>query len=125
MRLSGILAENLCPYLELSLPQTDGTLLAQNFLIDTGCTMEMILPYVVVATLGWPLYRTLSFEQADGSIVDADEFAGEVIVGGYRRPVSVVAVGTKPILGVRFLQGWQFCMDVIGPDEGGVRLESL
>ncbi len=123
--LLGKLSDKLAPFLELSILSTDSTSRQHSFLVDTGCTLEMVLPAVILAELGWPVIETMEIQQADGSRVAVDLHEGSVVFGELARPVLAAALGTQPIIGMELLQGWQLCLDIIAPGEGEVRLQPL
>ncbi|WP_395144016.1 hypothetical protein [Armatimonas sp.] len=125
MRLVGKLNHKLAPLLDLNVLHADNTLQKLSFLVDTGCTLEMVLPTVVLADLGWPAIETMEIQQADASQVSVDLHAGSVFLGKLARPILAAALGTQPIIGMELLQGWQLCLDIIGPGEGEIRLQPL
>ena len=60
---------------------------------------------------------------ADGSEVVLPFFSATVLWDGSRRPVSVIAAGGPPLLGMEMLAGHRLTMEVV---EGGVvRIDTL
>ena len=125
MRLTGQITAKLKPTLTLSVQGFAGDLSNKDFLIDTGCNLELVLPAVEIAVLGWPLVEYAQITQADGTSVDIDLHAGILIMGDLARPILAAALGTQPIIGMELLQGWQLCLDIIAPNEGEIRLQPL
>ena len=126
MRLTGRIVSNLRPEVTLDLETIEGTLESRAFLIDTGCTVELVMPYVEIIALGWqPLYSTTQVRLVVGGCIKVDTYAGTILLGGIKRPVTVLALGTDRIIGMELLQAWQLCIDIELPDQGEVRLQPL
>ena len=105
MRLVGRVTSKLKPILILPVQSLNGDQENKDFLVDTGCNLELILPAVEIAVLGWPLVEHAQITQADGGSVDIDLHAGTVLLGEFARPVLAAALGTQPIIGMELLQG--------------------
>ena len=75
-------------------------------IIDTGFSGELCLPPRAIRSLALERYGREPFVLADGRIVRADVYKGEVHWFNKRRSVEVIALDTpRGLLGTQLLQG--------------------
>jgi clan AA aspartic protease len=86
-------------------------------LIDTGYSGALVLPAALIALLGLLPSRTIDMRLGDGTIRRVSVYAVELEWDGQWQTVSASAVGARPIVGMKLLDGHTF-RAVVSP--GGV-----
>ena len=112
----GIVNEHLEATISLNVLGAGGADLTIDFVIDTGCTEEMILPPAIIDQLQRTRSSDMMLTVADGTI---DAYARyQISVEWHGRPREAIAIlmGTEPLLGMRLLRGSNLSVDA---DPGG------
>ena len=107
----GVVNEHLEATISLNVLDAGGADLTIDFVIDTGCTEEMILPPDVIDHLHRTRSSDLMLTVADGT---SDAYARyKVSVEWHGRPREAMAIrmGTEPLLGMRLLRGSNLSVD--------------
>ena len=112
----GIVNEHLEATVGLNVLGAGGANLTIDFVIDTGCTEEMILPPGIIDRLHQTRSSDMMLTVADGT---TDAYARyQISVEWHGQPKEVIAIrmGTEPLLGMRLLRGSNLSVDA---DPGG------
>ena len=91
--------------------------------IDTGFNGFMVLPNLLVATLGLPYHTHTMATLADGTTVTLAIYKAPLVWHGYDRRVYVLTAEGGPLLGMALLHGNRGTLDVV--DGGRVTVEAL
>jgi clan AA aspartic protease len=91
--------------------------------VDTGFTGALTLPAALIAMLGLPFRCRQQVMLADGSLIIADVFVGQVSWDGQPRVAEVEAAETEPLVGMTLLHGSELSVQVI--DGGSVTIQAL
>jgi clan AA aspartic protease len=76
-----------------------------SLIIDTGFSGELCLPLRMIKSLGFQQYGREPFVLADGRIVRANVYKGQVRWFNKRQPVEVIALDNpRGLLGTQILQ---------------------
>ena len=83
-------------------------------LVDTGASYSMF-PQSMLARLGIEKRFMLSFEQADGSLIDRDVGRAVLVINGEESPMRVIfgEEGTAPLIGANALQEFLLLIDPV------------
>jgi clan AA aspartic protease len=97
--------------------------LSIEFIVDTGFEGQLALPAAIVARLGLGFNSYMKWALADGTMDDRRMYEAAVDLDGDERPVEVLVVGDKCLLGTEFLKGYfvQIEMD----EDGEVTAEEM
>jgi clan AA aspartic protease len=87
------------------------TELAIDFVVDTGFNGYLTLPVPAVAALKLPLESTVVARLADGSESEIPIHLAEIRWNDKMEFVTVLATGTKPLLGTALLQGCRLTIE--------------
>ena len=85
--------------------------LAIDFVVDTGFNGYLTLPIPAVAALKLPLESTVVARLADGSESVIPIYLAEIRWNEQVQFVTVLATGTKPLLGTALLQGFRLTIE--------------
>jgi clan AA aspartic protease len=103
--------------------QPDGTDQVVEFVIDTGFSGIFTLPVEHVNELQLARSRSVAIRLADDHIVDVEAYSGLVRWGTEVIEVEVLATGSRPLLGTRFLRGHELC--IVFTDQGSVSIRPV
>ena len=92
------------------------TELAIDFVVDTGFNGYLTLPSPAVAALKLPLESTIVARLADGSESEIPVYLAEIRWNEQVQFVTVLATGTKPLLGTSLLQGFRLTIEFNADD---------
>ena len=112
----GIVNEYFEATVSLNVLGAGGANLVVDFVIDTGCTEEMILPPGIIDRLHRTRSSDMVLTVADGT---TDAYARyRVSVEWHSQPREAIAIrmGTEPLVGMRLLRGSNLSVDA---DPGG------
>lgn len=102
--LKGIVSRDLEPIVEIQLIFPD-KMLRQFAVIDTGFNGALSVPSELIASSGWEFVGYEKYEIADGAIIKAEVYLGEVLFDGRKRRVGILSSDSKDILiGTRLIQ---------------------
>ena len=93
-----------------------GANLAVDFVIDTGCTEEMILPPGIIDRLHRTRSSDMMLTVANGTTDAYARCKVSVEWHGQTREAIAIRMGTEPLLGMRMLRGSNLSVDA---DPGG------
>ena len=79
--------------------------------VDTGFQGELALPPATVAALGLPARGRIWANLADDSDVPVPLFRAVILWDDQEVGVSVMAMGSRPLLGTELLQGFNLSAD--------------
>jgi clan AA aspartic protease len=91
--------------------------------VDTGFEGELTLPPAAVAAMRLPYLTQLNAKLADGSAVATPVHVARIIWSGAERAITVLAMGSRPLLGTALLTGYHLEIDF--EDGGLVRIDPL
>ena len=74
-----------------------------EYVVDTGYTDYLTLPYAAVATMGLRFLHRIPADLADDSTVEIDVYRATIIWHGRVIEVPVLATGRRPLLGTALL----------------------
>jgi clan AA aspartic protease len=94
-----------------------------EFVVDTGFNGYLTLPPQAIAVMNLPLESTLVATLADGSESEMPIHLAKIRWDDLEEVVTVLATGTKPLLGTALLQGFRLIVEFA--DEGMVKVEPL
>lgn len=107
----GIVNERLEAIISLNVLGASGANLTVDFVIDTGCTEEMILPADIIDQLHRTRSSNMMLTVADGT---TDAYARyQISVEWHGQPKEVIAIrmGTEPLAGMGLLRGSNLSVD--------------
>ena len=107
----GAVNQNLEPCVNLTVFGSGGATLELEFVIDTGCTEEMILPQNVINRLNLVRGDDIPLTLGDGMTDDYSTYAARIEWHGLRRNVAVTSVGSEPLVGMRLLRDSNLSVD--------------
>ena len=119
----GVVNEYLEPVIILNISGTGNTSLVVDFVIDTGCTEEIILPQEIIARLNLIRGADITVTLADGTSVRHARYPAQIDWHGERREIVAVSMGIEPLIGMGILQGSNLSVDAV-PD-GSVTITEL
>ena len=102
---------------------TKGAPLIVRTVVDTGFGGHLMLPPVMVATLGLVQSGTVTVVLGDGSEAYLPEYKAVVIWDGRDRDIVVYVADGDPLVGMELLYGFDFHVHVV--DGGMVALNRL
>lgn len=91
--------------------------------LDTGFTGYLALPHSLIGQLGLFSEGEGRITLADGSVQMHDIYRTAVVWHGERQTIPIMAMGDKPLIGMRLLTGSRVTLDVV--DGGAVTIEPL
>ena len=91
--------------------------------IDTGFNGIMVLPALLVATLGLPYHTRTMATLADGTSVTPAIYRATIVWHGHDHSVYVLAAEGGPLIGMALLYGNRVTLDVV--DGGPVTVKEL
>lgn len=107
----GAVNQNLEPCVNLTVFGSSGATLELEFVIDTGCTEELILPQNIINRLNLVRGDDIPLTLGDGMTDDYSTYAARIEWHGLRRNVAVTSVGSEPLVGMRLLRGSNLSVD--------------
>ena len=136
----GVVNEYLEPVIILNISGTGNTSLVVDFVIDTGCTEEIILPQDLIRGEPFQLAPAeeihmhpgigpadggadITVTLADGTSVRHARYPAQIDWHGERREIVAVSMGIEPLIGMGILQGSNLSVDAV-PD-GSVTITEL
>jgi clan AA aspartic protease len=102
---------------------TEATDLTIDFVIDTGFNSYLTLPPQAVAAMKLPMESAVIARLADGSQYKIPVHLAKIRWYGQELFVTVLATGTKPLLGTALLQGFRLTVEFA--DDGIVKIEKM
>jgi len=92
---------------------SDGSEVTREIVIDTGFTGGLSLPMKMIEELGFPFFRALGAELADGITNEYPVYLATM--RWHDKPLEVVtyALGDRPLLGTALLEGSRLNADFI------------
>jgi clan AA aspartic protease len=84
---------------------------AVEFTVDTGFQGELALPSAAVASLGLPPRGYWWAKLADDSHASVPIFGATILWDDLEIGVTVMAMGSRPLLGTELLQGFNLSVD--------------
>ena len=97
--------ESLHALLPITFRLPDRSDIAIEFVVDTGYTGYLALPFPAVKALGLPYEYDLPANLADDSEILVPVHAAVILWNGLERPVRVLAMGKRPLAGTAILDG--------------------
>jgi clan AA aspartic protease len=94
-----------------------------DFVVDTGFNGYLTLPPPAIAVMNLPLESSVVARLADGSEAEIPIHLARIRWNECEEVVTVLATGSKPLLGTALLQGFRLTVEF--SDDGLVRLEKL
>ena len=91
--------------------------------VDTGFTEYLLLPSEIINGCGFYYFDTMEFTLANGERIRPSVYVGAVKWFGRATKVNVVCAETKPLIGMRLLQGCRVSLDVV--DGGPVTITKI
>lgn len=91
--------------------------------VDTGFNGYLTLPPQAVAVMKLPLESTLVASLADGSKSEMPIHLARIRWDDREEVITVLATGTKPLLGTALLQGFRLVVEFT--DDGMVKVEKM
>ena len=107
----GIVNEYLEPVVSLNLLSPGGASLAVDFIIDTGCTEEVILPQEIITQLNLVRGADITLVVADGTSGRRARYPVRVEWHGRVTEVAAIGMGIDPIVGMGLLRGSNLSVD--------------
>lgn len=119
--IRGIVSEDMRPTITLELRDSGGDRHAVAFEIDTAFTHALTLPLNLVPLLGLEFIRSHVVEYANGGTETVEVY--EVALDWDGHPISeeVFALGHRPLLGTRLLDGYDLSIRFLPGGEVTVR----
>lgn len=108
----GIVNEYLEATVRLNALGAGGANLTIDFVIDTGCTEEMILPPGIIDQLHRTRSSDMMLTVADGTTDAYARYKVSVEWHGQPREAIAIRMGTEPLLGMRLLRGSNLSADI-------------
>ena len=90
--------------------------LAIEFVVDTGFQGALTLPIAAVHALGLPFFMEIQTLPASGQPYYANLHSATILWNGQETMVTVLATGTRPLLGTTLLRGYDL---FVAFEEGG------
>ena len=101
---------DLSPHLEIFTPTSESL----DLIVDSGFNGELMLPVSLIKKLRLKRRGLISNQLADGSTVEAETYAGEILWFGRRKRVLAQATNSEEsLLGTELFQG---CKVELDPD---------
>ena len=92
-------------------------------MLDSGFNGGMTLPPDKVAALGLQVDHYDIIVLANGEQIQVATYLATLLWNGIERKIPVFATGDFPLLGMRALTGYRFCVDVT--EDGGISIRLL
>jgi len=99
----------------------DGSIVLQEFVLDTGFAGALLLPESEVIRLQLPFYEFVDSTLANGKMVRLPQYIAEVNWHGKLLPALVIATGNRPLLGMALLAGSELWTRIV--EGGGVEIK--
>lgn len=112
----GIVNEYLEPVVSLNLLSPGGGSLAVDFVIDTGCTEEVILPQGIITQLNLVRGADITIAVGDGTYGRRARYPVHIEWHGQVTEVAAIGMGIDPLVGMGLIRGSNLSVDA---DPGG------
>ena len=109
----GVVNEYLEPVISLNVLGTGNASLVVDFVIDTGCTEEIILPQQIIVQLNLIRGADVTVTLADGTSNRHARYPAQIEWHGQLREIAVISMGTEPLIGMELLRGSNLSVDAI------------
>ena len=109
----GTVNNHLEPCVNLTVLGNGRAELDLEFVIDTGCTEEMILPQYIISRLNLTRINDVILALGDGTAGYFASYIGWIQWHGQPREVTVRSMGYEPLIGVSLLRGSNLSFDAI------------
>ena len=109
----GVVNEYLEPVISLNVLGTGNASLVVDFIIDTGCTEEIILPQQIIAQLNLIRGADVTVTLADGTSNRHARYPAQIEWHGQLREIAVVSMGAEPLVGMELLRGSNLSVDAV------------
>ena len=107
----GTVNQNLEPSVNLTIFGGGNTTLNLEFIIDTGCTEELILPQAIINRLDLVRGDDMALVLGDGAAGYFATYIGRLQWHGQPRDVLVSSMGTEPLIGMLLLRDSNLSVD--------------
>ena len=107
----GTVNQNLEPCVNLTVFGSGGVTLDLEFVIDTGCTEELILPRSIINRLDLIRGDDIPVTLGDGTTDDYATYNARIEWHGGRRNVAITSVGYEALVGMRLLRDCNLSVD--------------
>ena len=107
----GAVNQNLEPCVNLTVFGNGGATLDLEFVIDTGCTEELILPQNIVNRLKLEQGDDIPVTLGDGTTDNYSTYTARIEWHGLRRNVAVASVGSEALVGMQLLRDSNLSVD--------------
>jgi len=112
----GIVNEYIEATVSLNALGAGGASVAVDFIIDTGCTEEMILPQEIITQLRLVRGADIIIAVADGTYSRRARYPVHIEWHGHVTEVAAIGMGIEPLIGMGLLRGSNLSVDA---DPGG------
>ena len=109
----GVVGEYLEPGVTLIVLGANRGTVPVDFIIDTGCTEEVILPQDLIDRLNLIRVDDITLALADGTVDTFARYNARIMWHGNSKEVVAVNMGSEPILGMQLLQGSNLSVDAV------------
>ena len=107
----GTVNQYLEPCVNLTVFGSGGATLDLEFVIDTGCTEELILPQNIINRLNLVQGDDIPVTLGDGTTDDYSTYTARIEWHGQRRAVAVTSVGSEALVGMQLLRDSNLSVD--------------
>ena len=107
----GTVNQNLEPCVNLTVFGSGGATLDLEFVIDTGCTEELILPQNIINRLNLVQGDDIPVTLGNGTTEDYSTYTARIEWHGRRRAVAVTSVGSEALVGMQLLRDSNLSVD--------------
>jgi clan AA aspartic protease len=114
---------HLRPKIRLMVRDAQGQGLEIEFVLDTGFTGFLTLPFAAITALSLPFTQYYLAKLADDSVTRMEVYGATVLWDGEERDVDVLASDGAPLLGMSLLKGSEVYFQAT--DGGLVTIEPL
>lgn len=107
----GIVNQDMEPCVNLTVSGPNNRIYADEFIIDTGYSGEIILPLDIALDLNLEQGDDISVTLGDGTTDDYSTYTAHIEWHGRRRSVAVTSVGSEALVGMRLLRNSNLSVD--------------
>ena len=101
--IAGTVTANREAIVQLTVQSPVGVSADLEFVVDTGFTEQVTLPFSWVQSLALPHVDTAQMDLADGTAIQVDVYEATVTWDGRNRPVLVHCIEGAPLIGMLLL----------------------
>ena len=107
----GIVNQDMEPCVNLTVSGPNNRIYADEFIIDTGYSGEIVLPLDIALDLNLEPGDDISVTLGDGTTDDYSTYTARIEWHGRRRSVAVTSVGSEALVGMRLLRDSNLSVD--------------